>query len=266
MADIKIPFEQIGLDLDAQDQFISQNGVKMTHWRSIPCPIGITDVMDHRGGHDGHGNCTNGYIYECVGDITVLFTNNPASAQLTDLGLLDGSVVNVTFPRYYDGTKNEIYVQSFDRFYISSCAVLVPAGQKVEANITGIDKLNYLAVKVESIYDENGVKYSDSDYTIVDGKIKWIGNRPGYNQELNRGSIYSVRYLYTPFYYVNRLMHEVRIVNKTDFMTNKKVPQRAPYSAHLAREYYMFKEEKKEDGTNTNRQVIQPRDGVFGPR
>jgi hypothetical protein len=266
MPDINIPFEQVSIDLDAQDKFIVSNGIKMQHYRSIPCPVGTTDVMDSRGGHEAHPNCSNGHIYEFAGTVTPLFTSNPASMQLTDLGLLDGSVVNVTFPRYYDDGKTEIYIQSFDRFYICDCVVLSIGSQKVEAHITGLDKVNYNAVSIESIYDENGIKYADGDYAVVDGKIKWVGKRPGFNQELNRGVIYSVRYRYTPFYYVNRLMHEIRIINKIDFKTQKKTSQRAPYQAHLAREYYMFKEDKKDDASATNRQVIQPRDSVFGPR
>ncbi len=185
-----------------------------------------------------------------------------------DIGIIDGSVVNVTFPSFYDDNPTkQVYIQIYDRFYIQNNVVLVPNSQRVEAHITGIDKFSYKVEHVVgSIIDANNKTYSSSDYTINDGKLIWsTSNRPGFNPEMNKGVVYSIRYLYTPFFYVSRLIHEVRIANTTDFMTGSKSQHRVAYSAFLSREYYLYKEEKS-NTEDTRRDLIAPRDSGFGPR
>jgi hypothetical protein len=272
MPDIDIAgFDAVTFDIRSQDQFIAGIGVPLLHYKAMICPVGGQDVSDGRSTHDEHPGCSNGYIYEYAGTVIGSLQQMGATTSLTDVGLLDGSTVQVTFERFYDDKPNtQVYVQLYDRFYIKDLVVLVPNTQKVEAHITGLDRFTYKLEKVESIIDENSVRYSPSDYIIQDGKLQWVGDhRPGYDPKLNRGIIYSIRYLYTPFLYVSRLMHEVRIANKRDFKTGKMTANRAPYQAMLSREYYLYKEDKgnstltKED---TRRDLPSPRDGMWGPR
>jgi hypothetical protein len=267
MPDIKIPFQAVNMDLDAQDAFIKSVGIQMEHFKAIVCPIGAVDLMDGRAPHHEHHGCSNGYIYRFAGTVYVQFTSNTATSSLTDIGLIDGSVVNVTFKRFYEDNPNkQVYVQIYDRFYVKNKVVLAPNSQKVEAHITGIDKFTYKVEEVEDpIIDANNVQYFSGDYTIRDGVLYWGDKRPVFNPATNKGTIYSIRYLYTPFFYVSRLIHEVRVQNKTDFISGEIKQQRAPYSAFLSREYYLYKEEK-DTLDDTRRDLISPRDGSFGPR
>jgi len=265
MPNFELPYDQISFDLDSQDKFIRDSGVKFVHYKSIICPLGVDSVTDTRSTHHDHSQCQNGFLYELAGEVTAAFTNNSAVASLDEAGLLDGSIVNVTFPRLYDDSKEHVYVQTYDRFYLPEFELLVPTTQRVEAHATGLDKLTYLAQRVEYIQDENGIKYGEGDFIIDNGMIRWVGNRPGYNSRLSRGTIYAIRYLYTPFFYVTRLMHEIRIANKQDFKTNSRIHQRAPYSALLNREFYMYKKEPDDQGDNRFAS-IGPKSGSFGAR
>ncbi len=268
MPDINIPFDAVNLDLDAQDKFIRSIGVEFLHYEAVICPVGVGDMMDTRPSHHDHNECSNGYIYRFAGVVSASFTSNSATSSLSDVGMIDGSVVNVTFPRFYnDSPEKRVYVQIYDRFYIKNQVVLVPNSQLVEAHLTGTDKFTYkIEEVVGAIVDSNNKHYGPSDYTISDGKLIWnTGNRPGFNPEINKGTTYSIRYLYTPFFYCSRLIHEVRIANKSNFITGAKTNARAPYSAFLSREYYLYKEEKSLS-EDTRRDLIQPRDSSFGPR
>jgi hypothetical protein len=266
---IDLPFQPIRFDVVAFNEFIKSNGIALEHYKAVTCPIGMTDSMDSRSSHSEHTTCQNGYIYKKAGIVTATFTNNSAITSLGDVGLIDGSVVNVTFPQFYDDCPDtHVYVQTYDRFYIKDCAVLVPNTQRVEAHITGVDKFTYLAKKVEYVIDSHGKEYGQEDFTVQDGKLVWTSdNRPGFDAELNKGTIYSIRYLYTPFFYASRIIHEVRIAHRSDFITGEKTAVRVPYAALLSREYYMHKQERSDNPEeNGNRTMDGARDSVFGPR
>ncbi len=264
--EINLPFQPVHMDIASQDSFIKGVGVEMAHYKAIVCPLGAVDLMDSRSPHHEHGDCSNGYIYRFAGMVTAMFTGNSATSSLGDIGLIDGSVVNVTFPRQYNDSDKQVYVQIYDRFYIKEKVILAPNSQRVEAHITGIDKFTYKIEEVEDpIIDANGTQYFIGDYAINDGVLYWGAKRPPFNADTNKGTIYSIRYLYTPFFYVSRLIHEVRVLNRNDFITGKTTQYRAPYSALLSREYYLYKEEK-DNRDDTRRDLISPRDGSFGPR
>lgn len=264
---IEIPFDPLNFDIDAFDQFVRSIGVKLIHFKAIRCPIGMVELTSSRAPHGAHAGCSNGFIYKQAGEVTASFMGNSASSTLKDQGSVDGSRVSTTFPRYYDNTEEQIYVQLFDRFYIQDLVVAVPNTQLVEAHATGIDKLTYNPVKVESIIDANGHEYFEGDYIIQDNYIKWVGKRPPFDARINLGTIYSIRYLYTPYFYVDRLVHEVRIAHKKDFMTGERVPDRIPYAAILSREYYQHIDEPSDNlKTNPNREMFKPSDSIFGAR
>lgn len=265
---IDIPFESIEFDIPALDKLIKSNGVQLVHMKAIKCPIGMVDPYDVRSPDHSHDNCSNGFIYKQAGLVTASFTNNAATVQLSDVGLLDGSTVQATFPRFYDDNpEKQVYVQIFDRFYIKDLAVLVPNTQHVAAHITKTDKLTYHAEQVEYIIDANGKEYVDTDYLVQNGKLTWTGNNwPGFDPSTGKGVTYSIRYLYTPYFYASRLIHEVRIAQKTDFKTNKKSPVRVPYAALLSREFYQYKTEKHDDGSGSDSSMAGPDSSIFGPK
>jgi len=263
-----IPYDPLNFDSVAFNNFISANGVAFDHYKAVLCPLGkVDDGM--RSPHHPPGHCSNGYIYKFAGVVTASFTNNAVTTQLSDIGLLDGSVVQVTFPQKYDDSDKQVIVQTFDRFYIKDLAIVVPTSQLVEAHVTGTDRLNFKAEYVEYLMDSRGNEYFEgSDFQVMDGSIVWTGsNRPLFDADLNKGTMYSVRYAYTPFFYVSRLMHEVRIFHTTDFMTNARKVVRAPYAAFLSREKYLLKEERGPNpDDNGPRSLMAPSDSFFGPK
>jgi hypothetical protein len=269
---IGIPFDPVRFDVNAFNDFIKANGVQLYHYKAVVCPIGYTDIFDVRNAHSGdHHSCENGYIYKFAGVVTASFTNNAATTTLTDAGLLDGSVVYCTFPQFYnDQPDKPVYVQLYDRFFIKDCAVLVPNTQRVQSNITGIDKLTYKAKYVEYIIDSNNTEYGPSDYTLLEnGMLKWSSNRPPFNSELNKGAVYSIRYLYVPFFYASKLVHEVRIANQSlDFTKNTFGPVRVPYACLLSREFVSQKAENDPENPNNNgaRTIDPPSSGSFSTR
>lgn len=265
---VDIPFDPVNFDIEAFDSFVRSVGVKLVHFKAIRCPIGVIELTSSRAPHGGHAGCSNGFIYKRAGEVTATFMSNSASNSLKDIGSYDGSKVSTTFPRYYDDSEEQIYIQLYDRFYIKDLVVAVPHTQLVQAHIDGTDKLSYNPVKIESIIDANGQEYFEGDYIIQDNYIKWTGNRrPPFNAEIGLGTIYSVRYLYTPYFYAERLVHEVRIAHKRDFLTGERIPDRIPYAAILSREYYQNIDEPSDIlKTNPSREMFKPSDSVFGAR
>jgi hypothetical protein len=244
------------------DNAIATQGVKLVHWRSMRCPVGMTDLYDGRraDGHD-HDNCNNGFIYTEVGEVATLFTGNSENLQLTDIGTIDGSTVQTTFQRHYEGTKDDVHIAVFDRFYLTDPKILVPQWQTFEAHITGRDRLQFPAVVVQDLMDSDGRVYvQDRDFDIVDGFIVWTGsNRPRYDAGAQKGQICSIRYLYRPFYICSRILHQTRVAQVAGALV------RMPQAAILTRES-VFQNANREEGSEDERQAPAPADGTWGPR
>lgn len=246
---------------------INTHGVKMVHWIAMPCPVGKIERYSVRRPHPDHSGCSNGFIYTKAGTVNCLFLNSGNKMDQFDIGVLDGTTATVTTPRTYDDSDEEIQVMPFDKFYIAEEELLVPTYQEVEAHITGKDRLNFPVVKVISIIDAKGKKYCPDDYTIEDGQIVWKpGQGPGYDPLQDLGVLYSVRYLYRPYFYVDRVNHQTRYITVSTGLEIKKV--RGPQEFILIREKVFEKEEKDDQAPdpNSQRQMKSPRMVPFGPR
>jgi hypothetical protein len=143
----------VSFDPSAFDDAIRSQGVQLVHFRAMRCPVGLTDRYDQRRPHDDHSGCSNGFIYTEAGTITCLFTGVTEDQKQNDVGLLDGSTVQVTAPRFYDETTDEVQITPFDRLYLLEDAVSVPHWQLVEAHATGRDKLSFPVVNVIDVMD-----------------------------------------------------------------------------------------------------------------
>lgn len=258
--------EVIHFDPDAFNMLLRSNGVEMVHYRAIQCPIGVIDRNDAARNHSDH-DCSNGFIYKKAGTVTVFFSSNSSSSRLEDLGLMDGTTVQVTLPTHYDDTEEEIAVQHYDRFFLKEPKGTSVFTQLIEAHITGLDRLQYRAMKVEAIIDNRNVEYFDGDYVIEDGCIRWTGTkRPAYDPVNNRGAVYTIRYRYIPFWYVNNIVHEVRVGRRYDHVNEREEVVRLPYAVQLQREFMFENEDRKLRGDNDARDLKAPRSGSFGPR
>jgi hypothetical protein len=118
------------------------------------------------------------------------------------------------------------------------------------------------------IIDSRGILYTQGrDYDIsCDGNIVWKvgGANPGIDPDTGAGRTYSIRYLYRAFYYVSRILREVRITDVT--VGNVRQSERAAYFIEIVREY-IFRNINNGNETNQpptlameNRQVSQTPD------
>jgi hypothetical protein len=263
-----LPNAAISFDVDAFDAALRSQGVTFIHWRAMRCPVGMVDEHDSRRPHEDHSGCSNGFIYSMGGEITCLFTGNSTQSVMAEVGVMDGSTVSVTFPRYYDGTETPVYVAPFDRLYLAEESVVVPDWQLFRHNPSGVDKLNFPVVSVQDLVDSQNRRYSLGDFEVRDGRLVWVGNRPGVDPETGRGLVCSVRYTYRPYWYVRQLIHEVRVSQVENPYTGVRQVQRMPQAALLQREYVF-----EGSSTDTPSEVSDdPRDakvpevGRFGPR
>lgn len=262
-------------DPDAFDEFLHTHGVQMIHYRALPCPVGQIDPDDQRHPYEDHENCSNGHIHILAGTVTCSFLGNIKDSNLTDLGRMDGSTVQVTFPRYYtqeDVNAALVPVQPYplDRMYLKEESITVPHTQLFAAHITGVDRLNFPVIKVMDLVDNQGKRYTqDVDFAIRNGQLKWLGtNRPGVDAKTGKGRVCSIRYTYRPFWLIRNLIHEVRVGQVEDEFTGEKKVVRFPQAMVLQREYVFLQERADKLARNPNslRQQHGPESGSLGPR
>lgn len=261
--------EAISFDVAAFDEALAGQGIKMVHWRSMRCPVGLVDQYDNRRPHDDHSGCSNGFIYTKAGELTVLFTGNNNQYSQSDIGMIDGSSVQVTCQRFYDDTEEQVYIAPFDRLYLAEEGIIVPTWQTFEAHIIGKEKLQYPAVMVQDLIDSDNNRYhQDEDFELENGQIVWKGSRrPTYSPERRRGQICSVRYNYRPYFYVKQLMHEVRVTQAEDMITGERRVFRMPQAMVLQREFVWERSEVDHSEQPDTVGVIKTaRDGSYGPR
>lgn len=242
---LELPTASVQLDVQAIDSFLQSHGVKLTHFRAIRCPVGLSDKNDVNQNHEDHAECSNGYLYTKAGDMTCFFLGNSQQPEWMDIGKLSVGMVQATFPRFYDGgDDDDVDLCVFDRFYLNE-SITVSYWQTVQYNSSGIDRLHFPAVKVVDLIDNLGIKYKqDIDFKVQDGRIIWTGNSPGVDPENQRGRVYSVRYRYRPYFYLQRFVHEIRVSRQMDTEGNVSVIQ-LPRAGVLTREY-IFENQKRD--------------------
>jgi hypothetical protein len=263
-----LPHAAISFDVEAFDAALRSQGVTFVHWRAMRCPVGMTDEFDQRRPHEDHSGCSNGFLYTRAGDITCLFTGNSTQAQITEIGVMDGSTVSITLPRFYDDTQTPVYIAPFDRLYLNEELIVVPDWQLFRTNGQR-DKLNFPVVVVQDLVDSKHRSYFQPDFEVRQGEINWLTqNRPGLDPVTGKGLVCSVRYCYRPYWYVKSLIHEVRVSQAENIYTGERQIQRMPQAAVLQREYVFEKADRDELAQDPNdpRQVRAPDGPRFGPR
>lgn len=262
----------VHFDVQAFDDLIDGHGMTFVHFRAMPCPVGKTDRYDVRKAHEVHAGCSNGFLYQYAGEVVAVATGNTRNKTLVDVGVLNGSAMQVTPARFYaNKPTEEVVVAPFDRFYLKDNKAVVVHTQLFEANSSGMEKLSYPVVEVEHLMDNQGQIYEQNvDFIIEKGQVKWSGmRRPAMDPSTSRGAICAVRFRYVPYWYVDRIMHEIRVVKAYDEVEQAIVTQRMPYAVLLQREN-AFEGTERHDGMakdpESPRQAQAPRSGAFGPR
>ncbi len=265
--DIYIPSYSLSFDVPAFDDLLRQHGVVLVHYRALLCPLGVFDRDDSRS-HADHDNCSGGFLYKSAGEVTVFFSGNQTSSVLENVGIIDGSTVQVTVPRFYDGEdQREVSIQHHDRFFLKDVQAFSISGEYFEASQTGVDRTHYQILQVEELMDAHGKEYRQGEHFIIsNGNIKWLDTRPGFDPELNRGTICSIRYRYRPFWYIKTLIHEVRVSRDINPETGEIGLVRMPMACIIQREWVFEGEKRSTMGKADARDNPGPRSGGFGPR
>lgn len=246
-----LPEEATTLDVAAFDNLVHIRGVKFVHHRAIPCPVGLTDENDIHRTHADHSGCNNGFIYKPIGRVTAVFTSNATDPKKVDQGMFDGSTVVITFPRFYDEPADKrVMVRPIDRLYLEEEDLLVAIWDKTHRRNDNLpDRVEFPIVKVEHLVDANAAWWTqDVDFDIIAGNIVWRAGRGP-----TPGTVFSVWYQYRPYWYIDRLIHEVRVSPVPDYMDGNLVAmERLAYGAMCQREY-VYRNQQNDDLAPDNR-------------
>lgn len=253
----------VAFDLQAFEDAISAHGLKFVHYRAMRNPIGLIDKHDNRRPNPDTPNASNGFLYNKAGCVRALFIGNTKDTRANEGGLVDASNAQFTPLKQYTDSDEQVFLAPFDRLYLEEKSVLVTRHETLENDPTGIDRPKFPVVKVLDCVDANGTYYRQcSDFEVEDGKIIWKNRRPGVNPDTNHGIVYGIRYVYRPYWYVQRLLHEIRMIQQDDPLEGRVMVQ-APQSAIVQREY-IFENEAAD--ASSNRANEKPADGGLPAR
>lgn len=268
-----IPDYQISFDAHAFNHAVRSQGIVVEHHKGMPNPVGMLARNDIHAVGAKTTETSDGLRYFKGGEAEVLFTVNGTSPNHNPTGQVNDSVAYLTLPTTYCNSEEPLLVALLDRFYVKDIEARAIAMQYIETNPLGIDKLQYPATCIEKIIDAKGNEYKEGQHFELtpEGHVKWISQeRPGWDQVQNKGVVYSVRYRYTPFFVVGRIMHEIRVFQTTDPKTNKRSVIRAPYQVMIVRENVFRDVNNAEkmlmDLKDERFQNLPPVGGNMGPR
>lgn len=257
----------IGFNLKAQDNFVQQRGIKLEHWAAIPSPIGLKDRGEYRRSETLDTFSSNGFIYKKMGEFTGVIVSNSKHDAQTDGGILDVAGARLVLPRYYDPCKGEdkkeIAMLPGDRIYAKNIELKVSNYQRVEFVPGQVDFLQFPAKTVSFCIDSLGNEFKfGKDFKLdKDGNIKWVTGKknPSIDPDTGKGRVYSVRYEYLAFWYVESLINEIRITN--DDTANEA--SRMPYHVSIQREYvYHNRVKPAKTDINSNKEDSRTNQGV----
>jgi hypothetical protein len=260
-------------DKEAFDQLIQSQGVYVTHYRALPDPSGMASIGDTHAVQSKRDS-SDSFLYKEAGDMHIWFSANTSDWEIEVEGLTKHDAAVVSFPMVYDDGEHkgeDVIVSDYDRFYLKDIEVRVVAKQYVEASSTGVDKLQYPAVFVEELVDADKKEYrAGVNFEITDeGFIRWISqDRPGWNEKTLRGTVYAIRYRYTPYFVVAKMMHEIRVSQITNPETFERHLERMPFQALLYRENVLSDQNNDPMRTRADQrfQNAPPVSGVTGPK
>lgn len=263
---LALPPQSVSFDAQAFDNLIRNHSVQCEVYSALICPLEATDADDMRS--HSHPECQNGFLYRKEGVVSISFGGNNSRPDFTPAGMQDNSTVIATLPRFYDDQPEKpVVLGQYYRVYIKDCPVFVTNSEKIEHHQSGLDRLSYPIKKVLRLVDSRGVEYVDGeDFEVTPaGLLQWrAGHAPGFDPVQGKGVIYSIEYLYLPFYYVSALPHEIRVAKN---IVNGQVRlERMHQQAALQREWMFEIEDRENARGGTARAQRQPRDGSFGPR
>lgn len=263
---------QVNFDPVILDKTIVSHGIRFVHWIALHSPIGLIDKYDSRRPDvEADTFTSNGRYYIKAGILMGLMSGNTKDARAIEGGIMHSAVAQFTPTRFYECGPNQesqrVYLSVFDKLYLEQEDILVSRDELASFSEDGWDRLDFPAVQVQAVVDANGIRYECCDFQVEKGGIKWVGKRPGINPNTGKGVIYSIRYRYRPHWYVERLLHEMRLVSSEDQLRGRLViPMNQ--SCIVNREYVFLNKLKAEEanGPQNAESARAPSDGGFGPK
>ncbi len=252
------------------DSLVREHGVLLEHFIALPCPQSDKNINNIRSNHADH-DCEDGMYYTCAGKFLGIMTNNPKSNRFQSEGIIDSATCWIIVPRFYEQNGQRIYFSPYDKLYVADNQfkeVLVPNFESMEASTTGVDRLRFPVCEVTHLIDKSGNPsfQSNIDYQVTsEGNLQWMTqNRPQFNPVLQEGGVYSVRYLYRPFWYVVTVEHEIRLSKILNADSDNKEVVRLPQYLRCVRERY-FRSKDQTDQKEDPREAYVPSTGANLP-
>lgn len=241
----------VKFNLDAQEQFGNDKGVVFEHWAAIPSPIGLKDRGEYRRSETLDTVSENGFIYTKVGEfVGTILGNSMQNGQTDAKNIYDSSTARLMMPKFYRNSEKEISLLPGDKIYAKDIELKVDNYQRAEYIPNGVDYLQFPVKEVSILIDSLGKKYTyKRDFKVdKDGNIKWIAGKknPGTDIDTGKGRVYAIRYKYIAYWYISKLVNEIRITNTSDADN----PARMPYQAMIQREY-VYHNKNRGDAQNT---------------
>jgi hypothetical protein len=264
---IPFPIPDIGINLESQDQFIENRGVKLEHYSAIPSPIGLRDRGDYRRSDQYDSISSNGMLYKKTGCFLGVIVSNSKKKMPSDGGVIDYSTARLILPRHYENGE-EIHIAPGDRVFIKDLEVLVSNYQRMQYDPGNFDRAQFPIKCVQHLIDSRGIEYKEGvHFKIQDGYIEWIDGKdnPGVDSETGKGRVYSIRYKYNAHWYITEIPNEVRVAQTID-SNGEKVAQRMQYSAIIQREYVYYNQNNDVDKDHGREKLVrnieEPKDPV----
>ncbi len=252
------------------DSMVKEHGVLLEHFVAIPCPQSDKNINNIRSSHVHH-DCEDGMYYTYAGTFLGIMTNNPKNSFFKSEGMIDSATCWIIVPRFYEQNGKKIYFSPYDKIYVADTEykeVLVPTFETIESSTTGVDRLRFPICELTHIIDKNGQpSYQENvDFKITkEGNLQWLTqNRPQFNPTLQEGGVYSVRYLYRPFWYIMTVEHEIRLSRVINSETLDKTLVRLPQYLRCVRERY-FRDKENTDTKEDVREAYVPSSGANLP-
>jgi hypothetical protein len=217
-------------------QFIDSQGIRMIHARPVPCP-NVRDLYgeDH---NPACNECFNGYFYYNKTEFTGAFFGNQLERNFTESRSWDLDQANIVVP-VQDTAGNILDVQYFDQIILPEFTVRYY--QRVEHSQSGLDRLQFPAVTVDFLIAKGGKIFRPGiDFIVEEGRIRWIGERPGWDASIQRGVVYSVNYYTKPHFTVLQLPHQLRVAQTQSQPGNKNIEARFPQLCVCRKDFIPF--------------------------
>ena len=263
---LRFPAGAVAFDPDKIDLTIQSHGTRFLHYTAMFNPIGLIDENDSRRPDTEVDLSINGMTYIKAGYFRAIISGNSKEIRAMEGGLLNSARAQITPQRFYEGERAEperVYLAPYDRLFLDNESILVVRHELATAHETGLDRLRFPVVQVKALVDSNNTQYGPSDYQIEEGCIRWVGKRPGINPNTGKGLVYSIRYLYRPYWFVDHLVHDLRLALHESLSSKTTISMQ---QCAIVNREYVYHSRQKDPERQDQMSINAPADGGFSPR